>query len=1104
MSYEVFSTVCGHSMLLDHDKVMVINPRTDWRFRENPRVSALNIRFYASAPLLINDPDNPGNRVCIGRLVLSNQEEITEFGDEEADMLASIAEMAVEALEKEYQVALAARGAKIQHAITQLADYAWSSTNQAVAESSDDTTIQPHLELAKQVVDLIGDCLPGAGASLIDVTPYRLLSVGSSAKRRPSSREGSPKHSPEGNSCNTPWKLTPTRRNHAVISPESPTKSKSGTAVPLSFPNASNGSAMCHSDRYSRTSPSSFGGMLFDNDARSSDSGRPRSDSSSTDQSRNSGLVAGDYEARIHAEHQLSVFAHNGSRPYPDVVSDESREAIGRYLALWRSQRASSGLLLSGTSLAGLYLTTPVPEEAKQGSSPGSECKAFEHTLRAPRSQLPLRRNNPLASLTELGQMYLGLPIVVDQDDTQAVFLLLVTFEEHVVLEPVDLELIQACSRMIQSALLRQRARAADRAQLDFVRGIQHELRTPVNGIQGISSLLQTALAAPDGQVDTSSSGWLSGAVEGIRLASGAVSSILEDVLDFGELTGVRSAQDTVIRLDEVHLANVISEVAQDEVELAAIRLRHNARLAAAEGEILLPSGFFISVEDEVKGCFRVDRNGMRKAFRKLLHNAFRFSEKLPDRHGMVTVRIRPGHGKQSNGSSNSAETWVAFDFIDNGCGMDSAFVSRKYAKPFSKADTFTQGTGLGSAIASAMADRLGGFLDVQSEVGNGTRVTVTLPLIALPGAASEQKIRPPLRVTSVVFCGFIAERAYAQSIRKLIMDALDAQGIPEATDCPEQADLVVICISQLNSISDLPFTPRHDARIVIVTPDPLQRTRTFPCFEEHSIHFFMPPFGPSAVDEMCAFLSQEKTVILRTPPPPPCLKRASSSAPTKISSTSQSASTTPPADSPFDQIAQVSKASARPTESVEMPSKPFSVLAAEDNSTNMRILTTVLSRSKITYHEATDGHEAVEQFRRHRPDVVLLDISLPKADGFEVCRQIRLLESKDEDDGQQQQTPLGSQPILSAPSSSSSSSSSSGSDTASSSSEDDQFGYSKAPRRARVIAITALSSKGDQSKGLAQGMDEWRIKPLAPRVLAENLKTWKAQWEEDQPMSGD
>lgn len=55
-----------------------------------------------------------------------------------------------------------------------------------------------------------------------------------------------------------------------------------------------------------------------------------------------------------------------------------------------------------------------------------------------------------------------------------------------------------------------------------------------------------------------------------------------------------------------------------------------------------------------------------------------------------------------------------------------------------------------------------------------------------------------------------------------------------------------------------------------------------------------------------------------------------------------------------------------------------------------MRILTTMLRQSTIEFHEAVDGVEAVEQFKKHLPAVTLLDINMPRMMGFEACELMR------------------------------------------------------------------------------------------------------------------
>ena len=68
----------------------------------------------------------------------------------------------------------------------------------------------------------------------------------------------------------------------------------------------------------------------------------------------------------------------------------------------------------------------------------------------------------------------------------------------------------------------------------------------------------------------------------------------------------------------------------------------------------------------------------------------------------------------------------------------------------------------------------------------------------------------------------------------------------------------------------------------------------------------------------------------------------------------------------------------------------PPRILVADDNAMNLDIIRTRLAAHGYEILVAVDGEEAVDVARREQPDLILLDIMMPKLDGFEVCRQLR------------------------------------------------------------------------------------------------------------------
>lgn len=65
-------------------------------------------------------------------------------------------------------------------------------------------------------------------------------------------------------------------------------------------------------------------------------------------------------------------------------------------------------------------------------------------------------------------------------------------------------------------------------------------------------------------------------------------------------------------------------------------------------------------------------------------------------------------------------------------------------------------------------------------------------------------------------------------------------------------------------------------------------------------------------------------------------------------------------------------------------------ILIADDNQQITSILEEYAKKEGYTPKVALDGHEAIDLFKRLQPDIVLLDVMMPKMDGFEVCREIR------------------------------------------------------------------------------------------------------------------
>ena len=115
-------------------------------------------------------------------------------------------------------------------------------------------------------------------------------------------------------------------------------------------------------------------------------------------------------------------------------------------------------------------------------------------------------------------------------------------------------------------------------------------------------------------------------------------------------------------------------------------------------------------------------------------------------------------------------------------------------------------------------------------------------------------------------------------------------------------------------------------------------------------------------------------------------------------------------------------------------------ILVVDDNADNRLIIRTILE-DQYTITEYASGLEAIEGFRQNRPDVVILDISLPEMDGTEILRRIRI------------------DPLL---------------------------------KDLSVIALTAHSMVGDREKYLSAGFNDYVAKPILDMaVLFTTIQRW-------------
>jgi signal transduction histidine kinase/DNA-binding response OmpR family regulator/HAMP domain-containing protein len=149
---------------------------------------------------------------------------------------------------------------------------------------------------------------------------------------------------------------------------------------------------------------------------------------------------------------------------------------------------------------------------------------------------------------------------------------------------------------------------------------------------------------------------------------------------------------------------------------------------------------FTIEMDENLPASLETDAQRLNQILKNLLSNSFKFTEK-----GEVTLRIYSANHnwKQSHPGLDEADRVVAFEIRDTGIGISKEKQNIIF-EAFQQAEGSTSrkygGTGLGLSISRGLADLLGGSIELESEVGQGSTFTLFLPIDYNTDSSKKQK----------------------------------------------------------------------------------------------------------------------------------------------------------------------------------------------------------------------------------------------------------------------------------------------------------------------------------------------------------------------------
>jgi cell cycle sensor histidine kinase DivJ len=252
-------------------------------------------------------------------------------------------------------------------------------------------------------------------------------------------------------------------------------------------------------------------------------------------------------------------------------------------------------------------------------------------------------------------------------------------------------------ARELGLEVARNEAEAREQGKTRFLANMSHELRTPLNAVLGFSDIMRQRLFGPipDRYAEYA---------DNIHQAGGHLLDLINDLLDVSKI----EAERYTLAVEKFDAREVVSDA------MALVRVN-------AEDKGVTLSGVLPNEAVEVSA----DRRALKQIALNLLSNAVKFTHE----GGAVTVTVE------------AIGPYLEVIVADTGVGIAPEDVKR-LGRPFEQAgapEQRRQGTGLGLSLVRAFAELHGGRMSIESTLGEGTAVTVRMPVALVAKAPAPE-----------------------------------------------------------------------------------------------------------------------------------------------------------------------------------------------------------------------------------------------------------------------------------------------------------------------------------------------------------------------------